>query len=129
MRIFKTIALTSVLLTGTAFAMSASVAPIVDGFSNDYKLVPNVPQVFDNFIFYTISASCVMSTKHGDQELEVTVLRKSGSLNGKKLSQGDSETLMVKDGQKITFSIESTGKVKLVNKGEHDIKASCSLLN
>lgn len=126
MQMFRTIILLFVcnFFATTAFAGTTHV--LSQGIGLDYELPPQNPQVMVNFLFAPIKATCTIVSDSLENPLEITMLKKSGVLNGSKLKQGESVEFLVQNGDVFVFTIESGAKVQLLNKGEEKIRANCS---
>ena len=98
----------------------AAMAPI------EVVLQPNEPQPITNSFFWTIEGVCTIVSDVESTPISVSILRKSGSLNGVPLSKGEKIDLIVHPDEKLYFSAASGGRVELVNHGEQMIKALCS---
>lgn len=125
MQIFRTIVLLFVcyLFANNAFATTYVIQQEI---GLDYELPPQNPQVFINFMFTPVKATCTIISECMDNALEVTMLRRGGVLNGAKIAQGDVIELFLKDGDKFVFTVDSGAKIQLLNKGNELIRANCS---
>jgi hypothetical protein len=92
----------------------------------EYELLVNEPLVIANVFMFTVKAKCTILSKEQDVLLSIKALRKSGSVNGMNLSQGDSTTLMVHPKDVIHMTATAGAKVELLNQGTETVKASCS---
>ena len=126
MQLFRSIVLllASYFLINTAFATTYNV--LNQGVGLEYELPPKNPQVFVNFMFAPVKATCTITSASIDNLLEITMLKKSGVLNDAKVKQGDIIELFIQNGDTFVFTIESGAKIQLLNKGEEHIKANCS---
>ena len=95
----------------------------------DFTLPANEPQIFTNTFFWTIKSKCKIISDVPNNPFSLTVLRKTGSLNGVKLSKGDSLEVVVRAGDTILITADSGGRVELTNKGEQTILARCENSN
>ncbi|MDI9818605.1 MULTISPECIES: hypothetical protein [unclassified Legionella] len=111
------------LLSTNALAINHDFRP---GISIEYELPPNDPQEFTNSWFWTITSTCTVRTRDNSDEIFIEVLKKSGKINGQPLSQGDTLSMIVHNGEKFVITADSGGKVKLTNRGLSTIVASCS---
>lgn len=92
----------------------------------EFTLPSKVPQIFSNIFFWTIEASCTIETKDASDFLSLTVLRKAGSLNGVRLTQGDSMSVTVHPGDVMHLTAESGGRIEMTNQGKSTVTALCS---
>jgi hypothetical protein len=90
-----------------------------------FTFPPNDPQVFTNTLFWSIDATCTIHSKDDFTPFTVTVLRKSGTLNGIPLEKGDKIELSVRPNEQLHITAVSGGRVELVNLGDKTIDASC----
>lgn len=95
----------------------------------DFTLPSNEPQIFTNTFFWTIKSKCKIISNTLENPFSLTVLRKTGSLNGVKLSKGDSLDVIVNAGDSVFITADSGGRVELTNKGEQTITARCENTN
>lgn len=126
---FKKIALSLLCSTGlfcSSHAIAEELTAQNQGLSIDVQLVPNTPQKFTNTAFWPVSASCKISTPDNADDVYFRVLKKSGTVNGNKISAGKSLTITVHSGQKLNLSAESGAQVEIINHGGHTVTASCS---
>ena len=114
----------SSLLTPTVFATTNH--NFTQGLSIEYDFPVNEPQVFSNIFFWTIKASCVLTSETPENFLSVKMLHKSGSVNNMRMISGDTMTITIPTGERIDISADSGAKVELVNIGNKNIKANCS---
>ena len=109
---------------------SYAVAPIQQfrlGMGMEYVLPVNEPQVFANPIIFTIKAVCTVTSENESNLLSFSVLRKSGTFNGTKLLTGDSMSYIVHNDETISITALPGAQVELVNLGEQNIMATCSV--
>lgn len=92
----------------------------------EFLLPANEPQIFTNTFFWTIESKCVIISDQEENPFSFTVLRKTGSLNGVPLAQGNSVDIVVHPGELLYITAASGGRVELLNRGENLVKASCS---
>ena len=92
----------------------------------EYELLANEPQVFINYMFWTIDANCTITTEDESNELYVVALAKKGKVNDIPLANGQSLRVTVHNGEKMKLSADSGAKVEITNFGEHAIKAVCT---
>ena len=110
--------------TSNAFATTNHV--FFQGLSVEYELPVNDPQIFSNIFFWTVKASCTIISGTPENPFNVTMLRKTGSVNEIMLTSGDSMDIVVQLGDKLNITAVSGAKVELVNHGNTSVKASCS---
>lgn len=126
---FKKIALTLLCSTGLicgSNAIAAEQPAQQQGIAIDFQLSPNSPQKFTNTAFWTIDAKCKISTPDSANDIYVHAIKKSGKINGSKISAGDSVVVTVHSGQNLNLTAESGAQVEITNRGSHTITASCT---
>ena len=119
----------TLFLTSGLLSTTHAVAEISDshqGISIEFKLPPNEPQTFTNAAFWTITATCKISTRDIADVFNVHVLKKTGKVNGQNLSSGDILNFTVHSGEKMEISAESGAQVEITNQGLHTVVASCT---
>ena len=122
--IWITLLLASSLIATNTFSMTNHT--FVQGLSVEYELPPHDPQIFSNVFFWTVKATCIVISESQDNAISITVVRKSGSVNGIALTTGDTMSLIVHPGEKINISADSGAKVELLNLENITIKANCT---
>ena len=120
------------LLSTTSFFCTPLCATTQDvfrlGSGVEYVLLINDPQVITNPFLWTIKAVCtIISKEETDNFLSFKVLRKSGSLNGTKLSLGDSMTIHLLQNEKMYINALPGAQVELLNIGDETITANCTI--
>lgn len=110
----------------TVYASNINPNEIQLGSGVQYKLEPNDPQLISNQYLWTVSAVCTIKSKEKDSFLAITVTRKEGTLNGKRMSKGDSRTLRIEYGDEISITAVSGAEVELLNAGNKEIITECS---
>ena len=92
----------------------------------EYELVPHVPQLFTNYLFWRIDATCVINTEDESDVFFIEALAKKGKINDTNLSKGESLRLTVHPNEIMYLSAESGAQVRMTNEGQHTVKATCS---
>jgi len=116
------------LFSAAALFASTSIAMTHDLSSNlsmDIDLDPNKPELLTNASMMDLKAACVMQTADDKDVIHIRAVRKSGSVNGQYLNEGDTLDIDVHNGEKISLTAKKTAQVELTNKGEHRLKAKC----
>ncbi|MCP0914681.1 MULTISPECIES: hypothetical protein [Legionella] len=114
----------TLLFTTNAFAMRT--IPFSQTAAIEFELKPNDPLVLVNFFFWSIKATCTVSSETEDNPVLVKALRKSGTINEMELVEGDTRSFNFKNRESFTVSAVSGAKVEFVNQGEKPIKAICT---
>mgnify|MGYP000370174043 CR=1 FL=1 len=96
------------------------------GVTIEYELPPNSPQVFSNYMFWTIEANCRIIAEDESDVLNVLALAKKGKVNDVQLTSGQSLQVTVHPSENLKISADSGAKVEITNLGTHTVRASCS---
>ena len=107
-------------------AYSIPIHSLTPGVTLEYELPSNLPQIFVNYMFWTIEANCKIETTDESNELFVEALNKKGKVNDIILSEGQSMRVTVQNGQNLKITADSGAKVKITNMGLSLVKAICS---
>ena len=94
----------------------------------EFDLPPGQPQLFTNYMFWTVEANCKMSTEDESNTLNVVALAKKGKINDVPLSSGQSLQVTVHPGENLKLSADSGAKVEITNLGRHTVKATCTTI-
>lgn len=95
------------------------------GVSLEYILPTNDGQIFINYMFWSIDAACKITTEDPSNNLLIEGLSRRGKVNDIPLSEGQSMSVIVHNGDILKLSADSGAKVKITNFGAHDVKATC----
>ncbi|MCC5792540.1 MAG: hypothetical protein JJT82_08050 [Legionellaceae bacterium] len=117
------LAFSSMLLTNIAIA---KVQPLQMGATITYELLPQEPLELFNFTFWTLEATCLISTEDEANDIYAELLNRTGTINGKSLTAGDIFTVTVRRNDALHISAESRARIKLTNLGANKIIATCS---
>ncbi|MCL9683427.1 hypothetical protein [Legionella maioricensis] len=96
------------------------------GVTLEYELPSHEPQLFINYMFWTIDATCKITSEDENVELFAEGLAKKGKINDIILSSGQSLKLNVHSGESIKLSADSGAKVQITNLGNHLVRATCT---
>ena len=113
------------LMTNGTFAATSHVFSI--GSNIDYVLPINEPQLLSNPFLWAIKAVCTIKSENNDNFLSFKMTRKAGSLNGTKLSTGDSMKISLHANEKMYITAVSGAEVELINIGAQVIRTECSV--
>lgn len=113
----------SMLIGANGLAMNNQLSP---NTTMEYVLTPNEPQVFINYWYGTINATCTINAQDASDIIFVEGLNKTGKINGNSLQEGQNLTVVVHPNDKLYISAESGAKVRLTNRGAHVVTARCS---
>ncbi len=97
------------------------------GSGYQFELPPKQPQIISNPFVWESTAVCVISSGLEDFDVFFKVTRKKGSLNGKKMSAGDSAQLTLHAKDKIKITAAAGAEVELTNLSEKTAKAECTI--
>ncbi|MDI1351424.1 MAG: hypothetical protein PSV35_01435 [bacterium] len=111
-------------LTTNAYCMSNHA--LQAGITIEYELPAGEPQLFSNFLFWSVEADCKLFTEDESNLLVIEAKAKSGKINGMPVSKGDMISLLIHGGDVLRLQADGGAKVEITNTGEHLVKASCS---
>lgn len=112
-------------LTTHAFAATHNYALQV-GATLEYVLPPNEPQIFSNYMFWTVDADCKITSPDEGNILYAVALAKKGKLNDIPWTKGDSLRVTVHNGEILKISAEAGAQVSITNEGASTVIATCS---
>ncbi|EHL32846.1 hypothetical protein [Legionella drancourtii] len=112
-------------LSTSSYALENNIM-LQQGVTIEYELPPNQPQIFSNYMFWTIEANCKMITEDENDDLHVVALARKGKVNDVPLSTGQSLQITIHPNENLKISADSGAKVQITNLGQHMVKASCS---
>ncbi|CAM4499011.1 MAG: hypothetical protein LEGION0403_FIIPPAGN_01757 [Legionella sp.] len=92
----------------------------------DYEFRPNQPLVLANYMFWTISANCMITTENSSAPLNVVAIAKKGKINDIPLTAGESMQVPVFNGETLRLSADSGARVEITNLSQMTVKASCT---
>lgn len=94
--------------------------------SKKYTFLREQPEIVDNPLLWSASFRCVIATET-DAKLTGFMRKKSGSLEGVKLKEGESTDVVVSNGQTLHLSAEGRAQVEITNHSDVVVKAECFL--
>jgi hypothetical protein len=91
------------------------------------KLNPKESKQLKNSSPWSINATCaIQSNNKKSSKVKIKVLKNSGVVNGKNLSQGQATFVNVSNNSNISVSAESGTEINLMNLSTEDLKAFCN---
>ena len=96
------------------------------GVTLEYDLPSKDPQVFINYMFWTVEANCKITSEDNNIDLLIEALAKKGKINDIPISAGQSLRLTVHPGQNLKINADSGAKVQITNLNEHNVHATCN---
>ena len=91
------------------------------------KLSPNQTKMLANNSLWTLNATCnIQGVSQKHTRIKISVLKNSGTINGKNLSSGQSTSLKVKQNSTVSVSAEAGTQIQLINVGSENLEAVCS---
>lgn len=114
------------------FATTVQAAPVNThvmqmGSGYEFELPPKQPQVLSNPFVWESTAVCVISAGIEDFDVLFKVTRKKGTLNGKKMSTGETAQLTLHAKDKIKITAAAGAEMELTNLGEKTARAECTI--
>lgn len=122
-----TISCAAGLLINTAQATPLNTHVMQMGSGYDFELPPQQPQTLSNPFVWEVTAICTVSSDAEDFMASFKVIRKKGTLNGKKMSAGESAQLMLHAKDKIKITAVAGAEMELTNLGEKTARAECTI--
>lgn len=128
--------MSGVIIAGAVFAQSVN-ATSVDKI-HTLNMVPGMPpvnvdieqgdsQIFKNFSFWTIKATCTLTSEAAEINVHAQVLRVGGSVNGVPYGEGQGEDFHLKNGDQIVIEAKSGAQVEVTNTGNNVVHATCTI--
>lgn len=96
------------------------------GVTVQYEFPSQDAQEFNNFLFWTVNATCKISSEDASNELLFEALSKQGSVNNIPVKQGQTVRIFVTNGGTMELSADSGAKVRITNLGAGMVRASCT---
>ena len=90
-----------------------------------YDFTPNTSVKINNPLLWTVKASCKVVTKDAKDDMNASMLKGNGWLNGN--SVGAKYVLTIKNGDSFTIQASSLASVNIVNGGASSVHADCQL--
>jgi hypothetical protein len=112
------VCLLALLLSPSAFAM--------DFITRNYEFKPGIPLAVNNPVWWQLQISCAITTTDDADILTGIMKKKSASINGVVLNEGDSTTLAVKNGDTMLIISDASARIEITNNGKSLVKAKCS---
>jgi len=124
---FKKLGL-ALFCASTLFSINCEAATEVYSSPSTYKtqLTPEKPDVFTNYLFRTITATCNIETEDAKNIIEVEGINLSGSVNNIPVTKGTHLNIEVHNNDLLVITAKSAAQVKLTNHGEHTIFVNCT---
>lgn len=123
----RKIGLTLVCASGlVSTSIFASVHPLAPNVSVDWVFHPKIPETLSNVFFWTVKASCTISSANSQNKIHVHMKKKSAKVNEVDYPEGYEQELTINSGDKLVIAAASGAQVELTNMGDKAITASCS---
>lgn len=91
------------------------------------KLSPNESKLLTNSTMWTLNATCtIQGGSQMNSKIKISVLKNTGSVNGKNLTTGQATFIKVKNNSNISVSAESGTQINLINLGSEGLQALCN---
>ena len=98
---------------------------LLRGLTLEYDLPPHDPQVFVNYMFWSIEAKCKITSELDNVDLFAEALVKRGKINDITIDSGQSIQLNIHSGEHIKLNADSGAKVQITNMSDHMVHATC----
>ena len=112
------------LLSSNTYATTTY--PLIPKLSIDYVFPPNEPQLFHNYLFWTVTATCSVESQQEQNLMSVEVVAKKVTVNDRVLQQGDMAQEVIRNGGKLNFTVEPGAKVQFTNLEGVPVTAKCA---
>src|SRR3989338_10787495 len=106
-----------------ATLLSSSSIYAQEGLSQTYEFYPNQSTEVENPLCWTLDTQCEITTPDMQDSLTGTMIKKNGSINGVKLNQGESLTVIVHKGDQLHIRADYRAKMLITNHGYSLVKA------
>lgn len=110
------------LLGMSSLAFAGQTVLLSPTITEKYDLKAHDTTTISNPLFWSVTVRCSIDKT---ASLTATVLKKSGTINGKKMSKGDSMTLLVNPGESFEIKADGGAKVEMLNHEDYTVKAQC----
>jgi hypothetical protein len=91
-----------------------------------YDFAPNTPVTIANPLLWSISASCHLHTTDAADQIQGSMLKGSGKIDGKDVPK-DGLSVTIANNDTLTISASALASVKIVNTGKATVSADCGL--
>lgn len=112
-------------LGANSWSMTQSLTPLAFDYEVDFELPAKIAKTFSNYWIWTITAQCTIASEDSFNEIEVTGLSKSGSVNSIPITPDVKLSLIVHSGDVLTLRADRGAQVQLLNGGPHLVRAHC----
>ena len=92
----------------------------------ELQLKPHHSQGIENTYAFTINATCKIKASNNNNKIRFNVTKNTGTINGKKLSRGQSTSITVNNQDQVSVHAEPDTKVTVYNLSNNTVTASCS---
>ena len=96
------------------------------GITVEFDLPPHEPQLFVNYMFWTVEANCKITAEDETIGLFAEALARKGKVNDIPLTAGQTLQVTLQSGDNLKLSADSGAKVQITNLNEHTVRATCS---
>ena len=112
----------SALLSLSSVGFAGQTIMLAPAVTKKYDLKAHDTTTISNPLFWSVTVNCSIDKT---ASLTATVLKKSGRINGKKMSKGESMTMLVHPGEKFEIKADGGAKVSMLNHEDYAVKAQC----
>ncbi|CEG56381.1 hypothetical protein [Legionella fallonii] len=96
------------------------------GVTLEYDLPPHQPQLFVNYMFWSVEANCKIAMEDEAVDLFAEALAKKGKINDIPILAGDTRLLHVLAGDTLKLAADSGAKVQITNQSDRMVHATCT---
>lgn len=90
-------------------------------------LAPHSAKLIENNYIFSLDARCTIQADKKQNTIKLHVLEKTGTVNGKHLSKGQSTSVTVSDHDALSVHAEPGSKVNVLNLSDNLVHANCSV--
>lgn len=90
-----------------------------------YDLQPHTPDPFPNPFFQAIKGECKFTLKEETAIVHVKIIRRTGTINGQPVKEGDQFDITVTNGSTMTGTAQPAFLAELTNTSDYPIHAQC----
>jgi len=116
----------TIILFMNSIILAACLMQSAHATTIELKLEPHHSQGIENSYAFTINATCTIKVNKNNNKIRFDVAKNSGTINGKKLSDGQSTSITVENQDQIVVNAAPDTKVTVYNLSDNTVTATCS---
>ena len=95
------------------------------GVTLEYDLPPHTPQLFVNYMYWSVEALCTIVMEDEAVDLFVEAIDRTGKINDIPIVKGEKRTVPVVAGDKLKLNADARAKVQITNMSDRMVHATC----